>query len=198
MPFPDRLQLPFQFDPALLARDLEILNSTEWTNHFVRQNYDGNWSVKPLRAAKGETHPIRMIYANPTCRDFVDTPLLQRCAYFQQVLATFQCELHCVRLMRLGTGSHIKEHTDPDLDFDTGMVRLHVPVLTNDAVEFYLNRTRVVLAAGTCWYLRLSDPHRVSNLGPTDRIHLVIDAFVNDWLKHLFATAAAAAATAKN
>jgi hypothetical protein len=71
------------------------------------------------------------------------------------------------------------------------MVRVHVPVVTNELVEFYLNQTRVVLAAGSCWYLRLSDPHRVSNNGSTDRVHLVIDAFVNEWVKGLFTAAAA-------
>lgn len=190
MPFPDRLQLPFQFDSTQLANDLATLKDVPWTNHFVRQNYEGNWSAKPLRSGKGETHPVRMIYANPTCTEFVDTAHLARTPYFQQVLATFQCPLRCVRLMRLTPDSHIKEHCDPDLDFDSGQVRLHVPVLTHDAVEFYLNQKRVLLPTGTCWYLRLSDPHRVSNPGPTDRVHLVIDAYVNDWLRDVFTRAA--------
>ena len=30
--------------------------------------------------------------------------------------------------------------------------------------------------------LRLSDPHSVSNMGDSDRVHLVIDAAANDWL----------------
>jgi hypothetical protein len=34
---------------------------------------------------------------------------------------------------------------------------------------------------GECWYLRLSDPHSVSNKGNKDRIHLVIDIEVNSW-----------------
>jgi hypothetical protein len=190
MPFPDRLRLPFRFAPDLLARDLDSLAGTEWTNHFVRQNYEGNWSAKPLRAAKGEKHPLRMIYSAPECREFVDTPLLERSAYFSEVLGTFQCELRGVRLMRLGPGSHIKEHTDVDLDFEAGMVRFHVPVATNEGVEFYLNQTRVVLEAGSCWYLRLADPHRVANHGSTDRVHLVIDAYVNDWVKEVFTAAA--------
>jgi len=190
MPFPDRLQLPFQFNSTLLARDLATLEDAPWTEHFVRQNYEGNWSAKPLRAGQGETHPIRMIYADPTCTEFVDTALLARTPYFQQVLATFECPLRCARLMRLAPDSHIKEHSDLELDFESGHVRLHLPVLTHDAVEFYLNQKRVPLAAGTCWYLRLSDPHRVSNPGPTDRVHLVIDASVNEWLRDLFTRAA--------
>jgi hypothetical protein len=38
------------------------------------------------------------------------------------------------------------------------------------------------MAPGSAWYLRLSDPHSVSNNGAADRVHLVIDALANDWL----------------
>jgi hypothetical protein len=48
-----------------------------------------------------------------------------------------------------------------------------------------------VLEAGSSWYLRLSDPHSVVNRGITDRVHMVIDAEVNDWVRDVLATAAA-------
>ena len=191
--FPDRLCLPFAFDPARLARDLANLSAAEWVRHYVRQNYEGEWSVLPLRAPAGETHPIRMINADPTCRNFVDTPLLDACRYFRQVMETIQAPLCNVRLMRLSAGSVIKEHDDFDLSFEDGKVRLHIPVVTNDQVEFMLNRTRVVLEAGSCWYLRLSDPHSVANRGTEDRVHLVVDALVNDWIGRVFEEAAAMA-----
>ena len=59
------------------------------------------------------------------------------------------------------------------------------PIVTNDDVDFRLNGTRVVLRAGECWYLRLSAPHSVVNDGPSDRVHLVVDTRVNDWLTRL-------------
>ena len=59
--------------------------------------------------------------------------------------------------MRLTPGSRIKEHTDHDLRVENGAARIHVPVVTNDDVEFYLNGSRVVMTAGSAWYLRLSD-----------------------------------------
>ena len=45
MQLPDRLRLPFTFDPDRLAGDLRGLSAVGWTEHFVRQNYDGDWSV---------------------------------------------------------------------------------------------------------------------------------------------------------
>lgn len=60
------------------------------------------------------------------------------------------------------------------------------------AVDFRLNSLRCPMPAGSAWYLRLSDPHGVANLGTTDRVHLIIDAAVNDWGAALFAPALAA------
>ena len=70
-------------------------------------------------------------------------------------------------------------------------MRLHIPVITNPDVEFLLNGTSVVMNEGECWYLRLSDPHSVANRGRTARVHLVIDATVNPWLKDIFTEAEA-------
>ncbi len=180
--FPDRLRLPLSFDPALLARDLAALSATPWTRHFVHDNYDGDWSAIPLRSAEGETHPIRMIGPHPGAKRFVDTPLLDACPYFRQVLATFACEIRGARLMRLTPGSVIKEHDDPYLSAEDGRLRLHIPVLTNPDVDFQLSRRRIDMPAGSVWYLRLTDPHRVANRVATDRVHLVFDAEVNPWL----------------
>jgi hypothetical protein len=184
--FPDRLRLPLDFDPDLLARDLRCLTSVEWIDHFVKQNYDGNWSVIPLRGTAGARHPVMMIYPDPTATAFEDTPMLASCAYFREVLAAFRCPLRAVRLMRLTPGSRIKEHTDLELGIEHGTARIHIPVVTNEDVEFYLNGSRVVLTAGSAWYLRLSDPHSVHNRGNAERVHLVIDAEVNDWMLAMF------------
>ena len=183
MALPDRLRLPFAFDPGLLRRDLENLAATPWTAHFVAQNYDGDWSVIALRGPAGARHPVMMIYSDPSATHFEDAPALASCPYFHTVLARFACQLQAVRLMRLTPGSTIKEHRDHDLDVEHGMARIHIPITTNPAVQFELNRRCLVMEPGSVWYLRLSDPHRVANRGNADRVHLVIDAVMNDWLR---------------
>lgn len=186
--YPDRVRLPLAFDPTRLTADLAALDGSEWVEHYVRQNYDGDWSVVPLRAPVGATHPIQMIYSPPGVNEFVDTVFLSRAPYFAEVIAAFRCPVMSVRLMRLTPGSVIKEHRDHDLRAEEGVARIHVPVVTNDGVEFYLNRERVTLRPGEAWYLRLADPHSVANHGSETRVHLVIDVVVDDWLAGLLAT----------
>jgi len=192
--FPDRLRLPLEFEPTLLAADMANFSRETWIAHFVQQNYDGDWSVIPLRGPASASHPVQMIYSDPSRSDYADTPMLAGSPYFQDVLLALACPLLAVRLMRLTPGSVIKEHRDHDLAYEEGTVRLHIPVTTNEGVDFRLNGSRCPMPAGSTWYLRLSDPHSVANRGTEDRVHLVIDAVVNDWLTALFERAASSQA----
>lgn len=178
-------------DPIRLAADLARLDSRAWTAHFVPQHYEGDWSVLPLRMPAGATHPILQIAPDPLCRDWEDTDLLGSCPYIGHVLSAFACPLGAVRLMRLAPGSVIKEHQDFDLAAEHGVGRLHIPIATNPGVDFRLNGTRVEMAPGSVWYLRLADPHSVTNAGTTARVHLVIDAIVDPWLQDLLDRAVA-------
>jgi hypothetical protein len=117
---------------------------------------------------------------------FRDTPLFVRSPYFREVLAVFQCPLKAVRLLSLAPGSFIREHSDNALDFEDGEIRIHVPIETNPGVEFCVSGERLLFEEGGCYYVNVNLPHRVANRGKSDRIHLVIDAQVNDWVRDLF------------
>lgn len=180
--WPDRVRLPLRFDPAPLAADLAALERGDWTEHFVRQNYEGEWSVLPLRASATARHPVQMIYSAPDATEFVDTPWRARMPGLSAVIDAFRSPVRSVRLMRLAAGSVIKEHEDFDLDVADGFARIHVPVVTNPDVDFRLNGEQVTMAPGEAWYLRLADPHSVANRGDTARVHLVLDMVADDWL----------------
>jgi hypothetical protein len=181
------LRLPFTFDPEKLRADLARVHDEDWQPHLNRHVYEGEWSGAALRAIGGDGTNIvpEALHGG----QFADTALLARCSYFQHVLAQFRCPLLAVRLLRLKAGSHVGEHVDHGLDFDDGEVRIHVPIVTSDAVKFFLDGARLVMAPGACWYTNVHLPHAVENHGAIDRIHLVIDCTVDPWLRDLFARA---------
>jgi len=184
------LKLPLRFDPRLLQADLNQILVTEFVPHFNTRYYEGDWSVVPFRSVGGRANHI---YPDVTAKNaFADTPLLARCPYIQRVLAAFPCPQQAVRFLRLKAGSSIKEHRDLDLGFEDGEVRVHIPVVTNLDVEFVLNGVRVQMGEGESWYHDFNLPHRVANHGTTDRVHLVLDCVVNDWLRGLLLEADAA------
>jgi len=182
----DTLKLPPAFDPARLQTDFKKILESEFLPHFNTRYYEGDWSAVPLRSVDGAANQI---YPDPTKNTFADTPLLARCDYIREVLATFECPLLSARFLRLAAGSVIKEHRDYNLSVEDGEARVHIPVITNPDVEFFLNGERVIMNEGECWYLNLNLKHRVANKGKTDRIHLVIDCAVNDWFRNLLSEA---------
>jgi mannose-6-phosphate isomerase-like protein (cupin superfamily) len=169
------LQLPIFFDATKMQHEMNALGSQLWELHFQVKHYDGEWSAIPLRSIDATLYK--------------DTILLQQCPYLQQVLHFFECPLMAVRLLKLTPGTQIHEHKDADLCFEEGLIRFHIPVITNTEIEFNLNREQMHLKEGECWYMNFNLPHSLHNKSKTDRVHLVIDAVVNDWVKKIFQSA---------
>lgn len=172
-------KFPFDFNPDLLKQDLAKVAEDEWIKHFNQGYYEGNWSVASLRSIGGRT---KQIYPDPNSTEpFADTEILSRCEYVREVLERIECEKQAVRFMLLGAGSKIIEHKDYFMGIEDDCVRLHLPVITNDKIEFYLADEQIKMSEGELWYLDFSQKHRVANNGDKDRIHLVIDCFPNKW-----------------
>ncbi len=182
------IKLPFQFDRQKLKQDLDRINTTDWIEHFVKQNYSGSWQAIGLRVQESSLnmHPVMSIYSNPTEGNWVDSPYLKQALYFQQVLSTFKCPLMSVRLMCLTAGSEIKQHTDHLMSYEDGYIRLHIPIQTSEQVIFFLEKQEITMQEGECWYLNFNKPHAVTNEGKVDRVHMVIDAKVNNWVTDVF------------
>jgi hypothetical protein len=179
------LKLPISFDPHCLQDDLQQVGADEWFRHFNKAYYEGQWSGVSLRSTNGLA---RQLYTDPQPdKLFIDTPVLSRCPYVRTALESFKCPVRGVRFLKLSPGSTIKEHEDFSLGLENNQLRMHVPVLTNTDVEFVLDGHRLEMKEGECWYLDLSLPHSVRNHGATDRVHLVIDCEVNEWLREIVA-----------
>ena len=115
-----------------------------------------------------------------------------------KILENLPCKYERVRFMKLEAGKVIGKHSDKidkDLGFDDGqIIRVHVPIRTNDDVVFSLfesSRAKVAheyrLKTGHYYYTDVTKPHAVRNMSDVDRIHLVVDCYANDSLRTLIA-----------
>ena len=115
-----------------------------------------------------------------------------------KILENLPCKYERVRFMKLEAGKVIGKHSDKidkDLGFDDGQImRIHVPIRTNDDVVFSLYespRAKVAyeynLKTGHYYYMDVTKPHAVRNMSEVDRIHLVVDCYVNDSLRTMVA-----------
>ena len=178
------IRFPFTFDVSALQTDLETCMKFPFLQNYVPQNYAGKNYILPLRSIDG-TLDTAVAALNQASR-FKNTIVLDECPYFQKVIDSFLCEKEAIRLMNLPAGKIINTHIDYNGGYEDGIFRVHIPILTNDAVFFILNGERLQMRSGEAWYTNINLPHGVENNGTTQRVHLVLDCIRNDWSDALF------------
>jgi len=178
-----------QYDVEQLQSDLAIARQSSWQNHYVKDNYEGNWSLIPLISPGGVSNNGFAFQKDGAAPKPTET--LLSCRYFNEVINAFPFPIVSARLMRLAAGSYIKPHTDHCLGYEDDSFRLHIPIVTNPQLEFILGGERLVMAAGSLWYINANYEHSVANKGETDRVHLVIDGERNDASDEMFYAMAA-------
>ncbi|ASU34279.1 L-proline cis-4-hydroxylase [Mucilaginibacter xinganensis] len=156
----------------------------DWQPHLNKYHYTGSWDVLALRSPGGD-HKNIVPELMGKHSEYKDNVYMERFSSVRKLLSELHCPIMSVRFLNLKAGAVIKEHRDNELAFEKGEARLHFPVITNREVAFYCEQDRVFLQEGECWYLNANLPHRVSNNSKADRVHLVIDCTVNDWLKNM-------------
>jgi hypothetical protein len=159
------IQLPLAFDAARLAAEVAAIEEAAWMPH--PQGMPGN-SMLPLIAVNGD--PADEAFAGP----MQPTPLLRRCPYLMQVMASFGAVLGRSRLMRLSGHAEVKRHADLGY-YWRERVRVHVPIVTQPTVRFDCGDASINMRAGECWIFDTWRQHRVINDAVQSRIHLVAD-----------------------
>lgn len=187
---PAATPLDRRYDAARLAADLRTLREQPWrAQRSIGQ--DGvigkstvDWTILALRSAGGD--PDRTDAGGAGLAEHADTPQLARAPYLAEVVHGFPAQLLAVRLMALGPDTRVKEHRDAKCGLPWGLVRLHVPIVTNPDALVVIGGNPYHWEAGQLWFGDFNRPHYVSNDGPESRVHLVLDCLVSAELLALF------------
>ena len=175
-----------------------------WADHYSSYNLRKSWSaislkgftndpefiIKPAEMSKKWKENNAALMHN----EVRPTEAWDSFPSVHRILQLLGCETQRVRLMRVrasdGGLSRHADITDKEAGATIGKIaRLHIPIQTNPETRFmawHLNGRQVQehLDTGSLWYLDTRKPHAVSNQnGAQDRIHLVIDAVVNEALQ---------------
>ncbi len=162
----DFYRLPVHFDSARLAAEVARFSEDDWRPH--PQGFEGN-SALLLISAHGSLDDDGLLGPQKP------TPLLQRCPYLKQVLASFETVLGRTRLMRLAPNADAKAHMDASYYWHQ-RVRIHVPIQTHPDISFHTGDSSVHMEAGDCWIFNTWKMHTVKNSTDQTRIHLVADS----------------------
>ena len=183
---------------------LDYIDNTKFSRVKTKYSKGDDWTAISLRGY-GEG-PLDILKPN-VLRSGVneqsmlqDTTLMNTMGFgvIRDVMKMIPAEFERVRLMKIKANSKIGKHSDKiDKDFgleDGNIVRIHVPIRTNEDVIFtlYENARDKIgnehnLKTGHFYYTDVSKPHAVRNNSNIDRIHLVVDCHANTALRTLIA-----------
>ncbi|HEY0796098.1 MAG TPA: aspartyl/asparaginyl beta-hydroxylase domain-containing protein [Acidisarcina sp.] len=176
------VRLPITYNVDLLLRDLQVLRDVP-TAPQPGPYHKGEWTGIALHSMGGKDS---VFPSSPGMDKYQQTENLARTPYFKQILDDLKCPKEVVRILFLPPGGHIKDHFDFHTSFQFGLVRLHIPILTDPAVAFVIDGERMNWKAGELWYGDFSKVHSVKNDSQIVRVHIVIDVQINDYLLSLF------------
>lgn len=172
-----------KIDTDRLLADYRRLENESWINQNRYADIT-NWKGVALYSINGETNDLR-------CADrsiVKKTPAGEKCDYIcNELLPQFGAPLLRVALYRLTAGTKVGRHKDYGQNRTMGMIRIHIPIVTNKQVIMTLEEQKYFFDVGEAWYFDASCWHSVNNDGDEDRIHLIADFApseqLNDHLK---------------
>lgn len=190
-PLSEAVQLGPTFDVDRLTQELAQVTGHRWQPQRIHARGGGvgaastiDWRVLPLRSLGGDSD--RTDPGGPGPIGFAPTVWLQRLSYMRDILDGIPAPLNAVRLMALGPDAASKPHRDPKYALHHGMVRLHVPLVSNPGAVLVLDGVEHRWQPGQLWYGDFSRQHLVRNTGQVSRVHMVIDALLTRELASWF------------
>ncbi|MBD6620285.1 aspartyl/asparaginyl beta-hydroxylase domain-containing protein [Komarekiella sp. 'clone 1'] len=192
---PSSISLGMSFDIARIQEELKIVNSFSWIPEepFSLKDlwgssptvfHDGKWKGLSLKSQGGRWD--KSDPGGPGLEPFEETAILKHTPYFKEIIDSLKCHKRSIRLSLLPAGASIQEHCDTYHDFKYGQIRLHIPLVTHEDVVIVIDGDRCKWEAGQLWYGNFAKPHWVMNNSSLDRIHLIIDVCINDFVLSLF------------
>ena len=187
------LKTKLQFDHDViddLAQYLIDMN-LEYTNHNSNYNKGKAWQALSLLGFEKDSTYVDKMADLKEDRPLVKTDLYDKLgSKVDHFLDKIPGKFDRVRFMTLKPGggelARHTDQTDPTWGTTDGkMIRLHIPLKTNDKVIFTSwdnNGEKHIhnMQKGECWFLDTRRPHTAINGGDDIRIHLVADVWASD------------------
>lgn len=155
-------------DKLMIDKTLIELKNYNWQPVWADKRYAGeHWMTCPL------------------IEEFNKTPNFTKFELASLIEQKMKCKIKNLMFYAMLPGGDIPPHRDMVGNVGFGGLRLHVPIITNEKVNFIVAGKKVIMGVGDLWALDTSYTHSVSNFGSENRIHLVMDVIVNEWVLSL-------------
>ena len=155
-----------------IKRKLAKIPERTWHESGREQTYEVHKQTQSLLLI----HDADIRHYNPSYHDLYKDFRKELQPVFDFITGHFGSDGFIVRALfaRLGANGKIDAHTD-GLYSLLKCHRIHIPIITNDQVVFFIGGEERVLAEGEMWEINNATLHAVQNNSDQDRIHLIID-----------------------
>ena len=121
----------------------------------------------------------------PLIKDDSPTEHYSKFDALDEVKSRFPCKFKMMTFYSILPGGVLHPHRDLSGASILNCMRFHIPLVTNELMDFRVSKKRVIMRPGELWALDTSYLHSVNNAGSADRIHIVMEVEMNDWVKEL-------------
>ena len=163
-----------EFDVSKIAEEISNLHQEVWERNQSRQlrSYEHQHTksvfIYDVAASwDGSGYPIQNYFVNENLNQYTDNIV-------NSLQKLYNGKVGKVLYINLPAGKNIRVHKDHHYYLNS-VHRCHIPIITNDKVDFYLNDGVINMKTGICYEINNSDNHGVDNRSELDRIHLLID-----------------------
>lgn len=117
----------------------------------------------------------------------IPTAIMEKMPITKKLFEELGLEYFAIRIAKAVPDAFLWEHRDYIELGEEEKLRLHIPLVTNADANIQFSECSVHMAAGNIWKLDPTVSHAIANKGDTDRIHLILDCYLNDKLKAMIA-----------
>lgn len=160
-----------------LAKEIAQATSLQWLHQAFKVYTTPPPSMIPLFNKSGDASQILIEECNA-----VPTPEIKKLPIMHSFLNRSGLSLLLVRLIKLAPGARVIEHLDYCDLYGPEKVRLHIPIVTNPDCRAFFQGRAVHLSPDAIWMFRPNSAVHAYLNGSVTRLHLIIDAYVDDEL----------------
>ncbi len=148
----------------------EMYQQHRFTNSYFIYEHSNQW-------VEGDTYQTKLLCNDEKFLDMI-SPIIS------DLEKIYDGRVGKALLINLVAGKKIDGHHD--LGDYLGMARrLHIPIVTNEYVDFTINDESINMKSGECWEINNNRFHSVNNKSTQDRIHLLVDILPNKFFKDI-------------
>lgn len=102
---------------------------------------------------------------------------------FKELTDQFQCEIGMFVFYAVHPGHKLHPHRDLSGTYEFGKLRFHIPLITDPGCQFQISKKPVYMKPNELWALNTSYLHALENNSDVTRVHIVLEVYVNDWVR---------------